>query len=53
MPGMCAILVGGVCDLLKLENYSSKSFSHGNPRKIRTSKIERYTVVEEDTLALN
>ena len=39
-----SILVGGVCDLLNLENYSVKSFSHGNPRKISTSKIEHYTV---------
>ena len=44
MPGLCAILVGGVCDLLNIENYSAKSFSHGNPRKISTSKIECYTV---------
>ena len=28
-------------DLLNLENYSAKSFSHGNPQKISTSKIER------------
>ena len=35
MPGPCAILVGGVCDLLNLENYSTKSF---------TLKTERYTV---------
>ena len=41
----CAILVGVVCDLLNLENYSAKSFSHGNPWKISTSKIECYTVV--------
>ena len=38
------ILVGEVCDLLNLENYSAKSFNHGNPRKLSTSKIERYTV---------
>ena len=37
-------LVGWVCDLLNFENYSAKSFSHGNPRKISTSKIERHTV---------
>ena len=42
----CAILVGGVCDLLNLENNSAKSFSHGNPRKSSTSKIEHYTVVQ-------
>ena len=41
---MCAILVGGVCDLLNFESYSAKSFSRGNLRKISTSKIERYTV---------
>ena len=32
-------------DLLNLENYSAKSFSHGNPQKISTLKIERYTVI--------
>ena len=32
-------------DLLNLENYSAKSFRHGNPRKISTSKIGRYTVI--------
>ena len=35
--------IGGVCDLLNLENYSAKSFSH-NLIKISTSKIECYTV---------
>ena len=43
MPGPCAILVGVVCYLLNLENYCAKSISHGNPRTISTSKIERYT----------
>ena len=42
----CAILVGVVCDLLNFENYSTNSLSHGNPRKLSTSKIERYTVLE-------
>ena len=44
---MCtrAILVGGVCDLMNLENYSAKSFSRGNPQKISSSKIERYTII--------
>ena len=34
------------------ESYSAKSFSHGNPRKISTSKIERYMVVLTDEVSV-